>query len=311
MHAVFFDIIVFMKILICGGGGFIGQHLARFLLNQGLEVAILDRNKARMSLPGLKWFQADLLKPYTFDKDWFAGVDAVINLSGRDIFTRWNDVAKKAIWESRVTVNKNLVGFISSLDQKPKVFVSASAVGYYGDKGNAEVDESSPRGGGFLADVCGAWEKEAREAEKLGIRSVQVRTAPVLEKSGGILKQVLKSFKFGFAFTFGSGNTWFPWLHMEDLIRIYHFVVTNEHISGPVNAGSPHPVRFLDFINNLKQFKKALVLPFPVSILKLFLKETADVVLFSQKMVPTKLLENNFQFSFPKLRDALDDIFSR
>jgi len=300
-----------MKIIIGGGGGFIGQHLTRYLLEQGSEVVILDRNRPRISLPKLHWFRADLLKPELFERDWFTGVDAVINLSGRDIFTFWNDEARKAIWESRVTVNKNLIGFISSLDRKPEVFVSASAVGYYGDKGDAEVDESSPRGRGFLSDVCEAWEKEAREAEKLGMRSVQVRTAPVLEKSGGILKQVLKSFRFGFALTFGPGNTWFPWVHMNDLIRIYHFVVTNEHISGPVNAGSPNPVRFLDFINHLKQFNKALVLPLPIFILKLLLQETADVVLFSQRMVPAKLIKNNFKFSYPKLGDALDDIFSK
>jgi len=300
-----------MKVLVCGGGGFIGQHLTRYLLDKDCEVVILDRNKARLSLPNLQWFQVDLLKPDLFVKDWLSGVDAVINLSGRDIFTFWDNKAKREIWESRVTVNKNLIRFISSLDQKPGVFVSASAVGYYGDKGEAEVDESAPRGNGFLADVCGAWEGEAREAERFGIRSVQVRTAPVLEKSGGILKQVLKSFQFGFAFTFGSGKTWFPWIHMEDLIRVYHFVVTNDDISGPVNAGSPNPVRFVDFMNHLKKFKKALVLPFPVFLLKVFLQETADVVLFSQKMVPQKLLKNGFRFSFPKLTDALDEIFTR
>ena len=300
-----------MKVLISGGGGFIGQLLTRYLLNQGFQVVILDRNKARMSSTKMQWFQVDLLKPDLFEKNWFSGVDAVINLSGRDIFTFWNDEAKKAIWESRVTVNKNLIDFIAKIDQKPKVFVSASAVGYYGDKGNAELDETASRGQGFLADVCGAWEKEAREAEKLGIRSVQVRTAPVLEKSGGILKQVLKSFHFGLAFTFGSGTTWFSWLHMEDLIRIYHLAVANENISGPVNACSPNPVRFRDFIGHLKKFRKAMIIPFPISILKLFLQETADVVLFSQKMVPTKLLENNFEFSFPKLADALDEIFTR
>ena len=166
-------------------------------------------------------------------------------------------------------------------------------------------------GHGFLADVCEAWEREARETEKLGIRSVQVRTAPVLEKSGGILKQVLKSFQIGFAFTFGSGTTWFPWLHMEDLIRIYHFVVINENISGPVNACAPYPVRFRDFIDHLIKFRKALVIPFPIWILKMVLQETADVVLFSQKMIPAKLLRTNFQFSYSKLRGALEEIFSR
>lgn len=300
-----------MKVLISGGGGFIGQMLTRYLLDKGFQVVILDRNKARISFPELQWFQVDLLKPNLFEKNWFPGVDAVINLSGRDIFTFWDNKAKKAIWESRVTVNKNLIDFIAQLDQKPKVFVSASAVGYYGNKGDAELDETASRGRGFLADVCGAWEQEAREAEKLGIRSVQVRTAPVLEKSGGILKQVLKSFRFGLAFTFGSGTTWFPWLHMEDLIRIYHFAVTNESISGPVNACSPYPVRFRDFIGNLTKFRKAVVIPFPIMILKLFLQETSDVVLFSQKMVPTMLLKNNFQFNYPKLSDALEEIFSR
>jgi uncharacterized protein (TIGR01777 family) len=300
-----------MKILVSGGGGFIGQMLTRHLLNQGFQVVILDRNKARISLPQLQWFQVDLLKPDHFEKNWFSGVDAVINLSGRDIFTFWNDEAKKAIWESRVTVNKNLIDFIAKLDQKPKVFVSASAVGYYGDKGDAELDETASRGQGFLADVCGAWEQEAREAEKLGIRSVQVRTAPVLEKSGGILKQVLKSFRFGLAFTFGSGTTWFSWLHMEDLIRIYHFAVTNDNISGPVNACSPYPLRFRDFIGHLAKFRKAIVIPFPILILKLFLQETSDVVLFSQKTVPTMLLKNKFQFKYPKLSYALEEIFSR
>lgn len=300
-----------MKVLICGGGGFIGRHLTRYLLDQGLEVVILDRNEARMSSHQLQWFQVDLLKPDLFEKNWFSGVEAVINLSGKDIFTFWNEKAKKAIWKSRVTVNKNLIGFISRLDQKPRVFVSASAVGYYGDKGNEELDESAPRGQGFLAYVCEAWEKEARESEKLGIRSVQVRTAPVLEKNGGILKQVLKSLQFGFAFTFGSGNNWFPSLHMDDLVRIYHFVITHESISGPVNACSLQPLRFRNFIDHLTQFRKAIVIPFPIWILKLLLQETADVLLFSQKMVPTKLLKNNFQFSYPKLKDALEEIFSR
>ena len=300
-----------MKVLLSGGGGFIGQMLTRYLLNRGLQVVILDRNKARMASPQLQWVQVDLLKPNLFEKEWFAKVDAVINLSGRDIFTFWNAEAKKAIWESRVTVNKNLVQFISELDKKPKVFISASAVGYYGHKGDAELDENAPRGHGFLADVCEAWEREARETEKLGIRSVQVRTAPVLEKSGGILKQVLKSFQIGFAFTFGSGTTWFPWLHMEDLIRIYHFVVINENISGPVNACAPYPVRFRDFIDHLIKFRKALVIPFPIWILKMVLQETADVVLFSQKMIPAKLLRTNFQFSYSKLRGALEEIFSR
>ncbi|MDH5203845.1 MAG: TIGR01777 family oxidoreductase [Nitrospirota bacterium] len=300
-----------MRVLISGGSGFIGQCLTRYLLDKEFEVVILDRNRSRIESPHLQSFTVDLLKPELFDKKWFTGVEAVVNLSGRDIFTFWNEKNKKAIWESRITVNKNLIHFVAGLDRKPSVFVSASAVGYYGDKGDTELNESAPRGKGFLADVCGAWEEEVKKTEELGLRSVQVRTAPVLERNGGILKQVLKSFRFGFSFLFGSGNNWFSWIHMDDLVRIYHAAVTDEKLSGPVNACSPNPVRFRHFMNHLREFRKALLIPFPGWILKLILRETADVVLFSQRMVPVKIVETGFTFSYPRLRDALQEVFSR
>jgi uncharacterized protein (TIGR01777 family) len=299
-----------MKIMVCGGGGFIGQNLARYLLAQGHGVVILDRNKSRITAPQLRSFQIDLLRPELFDKVWFEGVEAVINLSGRDIFTFWSGKARKEIWESRITVNKNLIRFIAGLQKRPAVFISASAVGYYGNRGETELHENEKRGDGFLADVCGAWEAEAREAEKLGMRSIQVRTAPVLLKNGGILLQLLKSMRFGFTFIFGSGEQWFSWIHMNDLLRIYHFAATDETLSGPINACAPNPARFRDFVYELTKYKKAIVIPFPVWILKLLLQETADVIMFSQKMVPAKLSEKNFQFLFPTLEDALKDIFS-
>jgi uncharacterized protein (TIGR01777 family) len=299
-----------MKIMICGGSGFIGQNLARYILDQGHQVVILDRNKSRITSPHLQSFEVDLLRPDLFNQAWFEVVEAVINLSGRDIFTFWNEKARKAIRESRITVNKNLIDFIGKLKQKPKVFVSASAVGYYGDRGERELLEHEGPGQGFLAEVCKAWEAEARRAEQLGIRSVQVRTAPVLLKSGGILLQMLKSIRFGFTFLFGSGNQWFSWIHMKDLLQIYHLVATNEQFSGPVNACSPNTVRFRDFINNLRKYKKAIVIPFPTWLLKLFLQETADVVLFSQRMIPGKLLKTNFLFSYPKIEDAIRDLFA-
>ncbi len=299
-----------MKIMICGGSGFIGQNLARYLLDQGHQVVILDRNASRIFSPQLKSFTVDLLKQEIFSRDWFEGVEAVVNLSGKNIFTFWSGKAKKMIWDSRITVNRNLISFISSLPKKPCVFVSASAVGYYGNKGETEILESGQAGQGFLAEVCKAWEAEAREAEKGGMRSVQVRTAPVLLRSGGILLQVLKSMRLGFTFIFGSGNQWFSWIHMKDLIRIYDTVIIDETFSGPVNACSPNPLRFRDFMQQLTSFKKAILIPFPAWILKLILQETADVVLFSQRMIPGKLQGGNFQFSYPKLNDALTDIFT-
>ncbi|MEW6571439.1 MAG: TIGR01777 family oxidoreductase [Nitrospirota bacterium] len=293
-----------MKVLIGGGSGFIGQHLAQFLLEKDCEVTILDRHKSRISSPGLTSFIVDLLKPERFEKKWFDGVDAVVNLSGRDIFTFWTKEARKEIWDSRVTVNKNLIDFISHLGQKPKIFISASAVGFYGDKGETLLTETAPRGEGFLAEVCQAWEEEARKAENFGLRSVQVRTAPVLGK-GGILKQMTRSFRFGVTFIFGRGNNWFSWIHMNDIVRIYHFCIVNQNLAGPVNACSPNPVRFREFINQLREFKKAVIITLPACLLKIALQETADVVLFSQRMVPSKLTDLDFQFRYPLLRDAL------
>jgi uncharacterized protein (TIGR01777 family) len=299
-----------MKILIGGGAGFIGQNLSRFLLDQGYQIATLDRNKSPITSPNLQSFEVDLLRPELFEKRWFEGVEAVINLSGKDIFTFWTKKTKKIIWESRLNVNKNLVDFISTLQQKPKVFISASAVGYYGNRGETGLSEHEQRGHGFLAEVCGAWEAEAKRVETLGIRSVQIRTAPVLLKGGGLLHQMLKSMRFGFTLMFGSGNQWFSWVHMHDLVRIYHLAIVDESLSGPVNSCAPNPVRFRDFLYELRKFKKAIVIPFPVFILKLFLRETADVVLFSQKMLPEKLLERNFKFSFPAIEDAFREIFA-
>ncbi len=299
-----------MKILICGGTGFIGLHLSGYLLSQGLQVVVLARHRPKSILPGMQFIEADLLKPEFFKQEWFEGVDAVINLSGKSIFAFWNEENKKVIWNSRVVANKNLVNFITKLQRKPKVFVSASAVGYYGNKGEAELNEESRHGQGFLSELCVEWEREAREAEKFGIRSVQVRTAPVIGKGGGFMEQILKSFRFGFTFIFDSGNQWFPWIHMDDLIRIYHLAVQDETLSGPVNACSPYPIRFKDFINHIKKFKNAIVISFPSRILKFLLKETADVVLLSQRVIPEKLLRKEFQFSYPHLSDALKEIFS-
>ena len=299
-----------MKVLICGGTGFIGLHLTQYLLNRTVKVVVLARHRPRKILLGMQFIEADLLKPEFFKQEWFEGVDAVINLSGKSIFTFWNEKNKKDIWNSRVVANKNLVNFISKLQQMPKVFVSASAVGYYGDRGEVEVNEESRHGQGFLSELCVEWEREAREAEKSGIRSVQVRTAPVIGKSGGLMTQILKSFKFGFTFIFDSGNQWFPWIHMDDLVHIYHLAVEDETLSGPVNACSPYPVRFKDFINHIKKFKNAVVISFPSRILKFLLKETADVVLLSQRVIPEKLLRKDFKFSYPHLSDALKEIFS-
>jgi uncharacterized protein (TIGR01777 family) len=258
----------------------------------------------------LQSFVVDLLRPDLFEERMFHEVDAVINLSGKDIFTLWTETNRQAIRESRITVNRNLVDAIAKLSRKPKVFISASAVGYYGEKGEAVLDEDAENGEGFLADVCLEWEKEARRVEALGVRSVQVRTAPVLGKRGGIMGQLMKSFRFGFTFRFGPGGNWFPWIHMDDLVRIYHLAVTDESLEGPVNACAPHPLRFRDFLDELRKFKNAVVIPFPPGMLRLFIQETADVLTFSQRTVPLKLQKRGFEFSYPDIRRALQEVFA-
>lgn len=299
-----------MKVLICGGGGFIGQRLARLLLDKNYEVIILDRHESKISSHKLQSFVVDLLNTKLFEKRWFSGVEAVINLSGKDILTFWTEEYKKAIWESRVTVNKHLIDFMSSLERKPKTFISASATGYYGDKGESEVDENATNGNGFLADVCVAWESEAHHAEALGMRSVQVRTAPVLDKKGGFLAKLMKSMNFGVTARFGSGKNWFPWVHMDDLIRIYEASIVHESLSGPVNACSPQPVRFHEFLEYITKYRKAIIIPFPISLFRLVAKELAAELTNSQRIVPAKLQKISFRFVHNNLNEALKDVFS-
>jgi uncharacterized protein (TIGR01777 family) len=299
-----------MKVVICGGGGFIGQRLARLLIDKGYEVIILDRNQSRVSSPKLQSFVVDLLNPKLFQKEWFSGAEAVINVSGKDILTLWTEEYKKAIWDSRITVNKNLVDFMSALDKKPKTFISASATGYYGDHGENEVYENGTNGKGFLADVCIAWENESRRSETLGMRSVQVRTAPVLDKKGGFLAKLMKSMNFGVTARFGSGKNWFPWIHMDDLIRIYEAAIVHESLAGPVNACSPQPVRFHEFLEYITKYRKTIIIPFPVSLFRLVAKELAAELTNSQRIVPAKLQKISFCFVYNNLNEALKDVFS-
>ena len=299
-----------MKVIICGGGGFIGQRLTRLLLDKGYEIVILDRNQSRITSPKLQSFVVDLLNTQLFEKHWFAETEAIINLSGKDILTLWTKEYKKAIWDSRVTVNKKLMDFISSLEQKPRTFISASAVGFYGDKGENDVNEAATHGNKYLAEVCVAWENEARRAETLGMRSVQVRTAPVLDRKGGFIGKLMQSMRFGVTVRFGSGRNWFPWIHMDDLIRIYEIAVSDQRLSGPVNATSPEPVRFRELLDHLREFHKAIVIPFPVSLIRPFINDLANELTNSQKVIPAKLNDIQFHFAYGNIQKALKAVFT-
>jgi uncharacterized protein len=297
-----------MKAIICGGGGFIGQRLTRLFLDKGYDIVILDRNRSRITSPRLQSYVVDLLDTKLFEKNWFAETEAVINLSGKDILHLWTKEYKKAIWDSRVTVNKKLVDFISTLDQKPKTFISASAVGYYGNKGETPVDETATHGQGYLADVCVAWENEARRSETLGMRSVQVRTAPVLDRKGGFIGKLMQSMQFGVAIQFGSGRNWFPWIHMDDLIRAYETALSDHRLTGPINACSPEPLRFRELLDHLREYRKAVVIPIPVSLIRPFVKELANEFTNSRKVIPARLNDILFTFEYGNIQKALKDV---
>ncbi|MBT9164819.1 MAG: Epimerase family protein [candidate division WS2 bacterium] len=233
------------------------------------------------------------------------------HLAGKNIFGRLNKRVKQEIYQNRVMGTKNLVNTLSMLQQKPKVLVSASAVGYYGDRGEEDLYEDSGPGGDFLSEVCVNWEKEAQEAEKFGIRTVQIRTAPVLGP-GGLLSKILPLYKWGLGGPLGHGQQWFPWIHIEDIVGIYTFVIERETIKGPVNSCS------LEIVRN-EEFSKILVgvlgrpafLKVPKFALKLVLGELGREILASQKVQPRKLLQNDFSFKFPDLKSALENILTK
>ncbi len=296
-----------MKIIITGGSGFIGRHLMTALIQRGHEVTILDMypppRPANYTYINLARQEpaAELLNE----------TDAIIHLAGRNIFGRWSAQTKKEIYQSRIESTKNLLSLLKKLPRKPKIFISASAVGIYGDRGEEELDECSSLGNDFLAKVCIDWEKEARKVEALGIRSIQIRTAPVLG-CGGLLDKLLPIYKLGLGGPIGSGLAWFPWIHIEDIVAVYIFALENEKVHGPVNACSPQRIRNKDFSDALASvLKKPAFLRVPRWALKLIFNDLADAITASQKVSPKKLIVAGYMFRFPDIKKALENILQR
>jgi len=292
------------KILLSGGSGFIGGHLCDALLQKGYKVVVLDRRPPKQAV---QFIQIDLTKEKPA-KEVFEDAQGLIHLVGKNIFTRWSPKVKKEIYDSRILSTRNLVSVLEKLSQKPKVFVSASAVGYYGDRGEEELTEDSLSGDDFLARLCQDWEKEARSAE---IRSVQIRTAPVLG-SDGFLKNFMPLFKFGLGGVVGNGKQWMPWIHIQDIVGVYVLALENENLRGPIIASSPQQVRFCDFVNTLaKTLHGPAFFKYPIWLMRLIFNDLADTMATSQKIYPKKLVEAGYQFRFPELETALRNILSK
>ena len=281
------------KILVAGAGGFIGGYLVSALRGCGAEVLELSRN----SKAGGKIFW-DPSREF-LDQEKIEGVNAVVNLAGENIFGRWSGSKKKAILDSRINSVKTLSKAVKGMGNPPKVFISASAVGYYGTNPEGVCDEHSPKGTGFLSDVCGAWEAECAEVAKTGVRVVNPRFGIVLDKSGGLLERLEKLSRFGLTVNFDAGKEkFFPWISLEDLSGAIKFCIANESISGPVNFVEVGEVSIAK-INRALGIRRRIFLNlnFPKWIAELAFGEMAkSLMLSSARVSPRKLLESNFKF---------------
>jgi uncharacterized protein (TIGR01777 family) len=304
---------IVMDVFITGGSGFVGQTLCRALIDADHSVTVLSRSaKSAQSLPpgvGHTIGDPSQAGPWQEEAVHYQGF---INLAGASIFGRWNEEYKTLLRSSRIETTKNLVAAMAKRESdEPAVLISASAVGYYGFRGDEEIDESSPPGDDFLARLCMDWEAEALEAEALGVRVALARFGIILGSSGGALGQMLPIFKKGLGGKLGSGKQWLSWIHQADLVRNIMHCLENKDIAGPVNCAAPRPVTNKELTSTLARvLGKPAFLPAPRLAVKLMLGEFGSVLLEGQRVVPKKLLQAGFEFKFAQLEQALGDLLA-
>jgi uncharacterized protein (TIGR01777 family) len=296
-----------MKILVTGASGLIGSALVPSLTGAGHTVTRLVRSKPR---PGeIRWdpLGGDI------DKAGLEGQEAVIHLAGESIAGKWTAKKKEEIRESRVKGTKLLAESLSQLANPPKVLLCASAIGYYGDRGEELLKEESPAGSGFLAKVCREWEAAADRAVRESIRVVRLRNGIVLSAAGGALKTMLLPFKLGVGGKIGSGRQYMSWIAIDDVLGIIHLAITNDTLRGPVNVVAPNPVTNLVFTKTLgRVIGRPTVLPMPAFAARLVLGEMAqELLLASTRVTPKRLLAADYHFKFPQLEPALRSILGK
>ncbi len=300
-----------MRVLVTGASGMIGQALCDALFTRGDDVVGLSRDpsRSRQANPRVTWhkWEPTLERP---DPAAFEGVDGVVHLLGERIDQKWTDEAKERIIESRRQGTHNLVQTLIALESPPKVLVSQSAVGYYGDRGDAMVDESDGPGDSFDARVTVAWEAAAHELDPTGVRLVIVRTGQVLSTKGGMLKEVLPPFKLGVGGPLAGGDQYLSWIHIDDEVGILLWALDDENVSGTVNATSPNPATNKDFSKALgRALNRPAVMPVPGLVLDLkFGKEFGQVLRGGAKVVPKRTQELGYEFTYPDLDTALRDL---
>ncbi len=295
-----------MNALITGGTGLLGRHLRPALSNVTVVSRSPDRKVPNARVVG--WQPTEEPAP----AEAFEGADVVFNLAGEPIADgRWTADRKRRILESRVIGTRNLVAGMRALDAPPKVLISASAVGFYGDRGNKELSETASGGDDFLSDVCAQWEHEAKAAEAFGVRVVCIRIALILAPDGGALSKMLPPFKLGLGGRLGSGKQWMSWIHMDDLVGLMMHAANDPSIHGAVNGCAPNPVQNSAFTKALgTALKRPTIFPVPTPALRLALGQMSDVLLASQRAVPDVARRTGYAFQYPTIDGALAAVVS-
>ncbi|MCM1565632.1 MAG: TIGR01777 family protein [Dehalobacter sp. 4CP] len=299
-----------MNVLIIGGTGFLGRNLTKELMSSGYKVSVITRNrqftadKVENNVDLIEW---DNISPLSSIYD-FKEFDVVINFAGESIGNhRWSNLVKQEILNSRINTTRSIVNAINDGTMNPKVLINASAVGYYGPRQDDKIAESEGPGQDFLAEVCKKWEDEAYKVQNEFTRVVTIRIGVVLGSQGALTRMVIP-FKYYIGGPLGKGNQWLPWIYIQDLIRMFRFIIEHDEVTGPVNGTAPEPVRMKGFSKILGEvLKRPSWFPVPEFVLKIALGQMSEMLLHGQRAIPQKISDIGFEFKFPDLRSALED----
>jgi uncharacterized protein len=297
-----------VNITLTGASGFVGQQLLARLLADGHAAHVLGRSLHKGTPPAVRFSVWDATESDPPEES-LAEADAIVNLAGEPVGQRWGPAVKKRILASRVEGTQRLVRTLARLEKRPAVLVSASAVGFYGDRGDQELTERSGPGKGFLKDVCTGWEAAADQAEPLGVRVVKLRLGVVLGKDGGVLARTLPTFRWGLGGVLGTGRQWVSWIHIGDLLDLIRYAIEQPGLHGVVNATAPNPATNAEFTRVLASLlHRPALFHTPDGLLRLLFGEGAELLFSSQRVLPEAAEAAGFKFRFTTLEPALRDL---